>query len=112
MKSKRTSSRKSRSPKMSVAHMKKLAHQYGVSVTGLKRSSIKAKLSRHGVTCKIKCRKSPKTSSRKSQSHKKRSMSRSRKACKRSQVRDPLTHRCRTRKSRAGRKRKSGSPRK
>ena len=123
----KSSSRKSRSKKgATLLQLQKLAKAHNIKVTGLKKSSVKAKLRSHGVT--IPRRKSVKSSAkkcksgqtlnkstgrcRKSPSKKSRSGKKSSKKCKSGQTLNRSTGRCRkspSKKSRSGKKSTSSS---
>ena len=128
----KSSSRKSRSKKgATLLQLQKLAKANNIKVTGLKKSTVKAKLRSHGIAiprrksvkssakkCKAgqtlnkstgRCRKSPSKKSRsgkKSTSSSKKSKKKSSKKCKSGQVLNRSTKRCRT-KCKPGQKRNS-----
>ena len=99
----KSSSRKSRSKKgATLLQLQKLAKAHNIKVTGLKKSSVQAKLRSHGIA--IPRRKSIKSSSKKSK-----------KKCKSGQTLNKSTGRCRkspSKKSRSGKKKKSSSSKK
>ena len=108
MASRKTSSRKSRSKVLTLAQLKDLAKSHGIQCSGLKKATLKAKLTSHHISVSSKNSKLSKKKSRapcksgqvrdrSSGKCRKRSAKKSRAPCKSGQVRDRSSGKCRKR---------------